>query len=267
MSVIVLRVLLVSYYVQSAIVTLSQSSLSYIGVFFAVLLKSVPVLIGFLFWQAILKRKKVIRPVLKKLSEEHKRQQNFFNWVSRLSSNKPFVAVIIGGSGFGLSKDEVVLVSCVSDNLTLSNIKTEKVFSIQFSKILNIEISGPGKVSTNAGVVGGGFGLRGALKGIMIASVINSLTTKTTINTFLRVSTAQGEVHLHTSELDTKELRLAISPAMVAVEAAQHISTFRGVSFDSVSNELKQLHQMHVDGVINQEEFSLAKERVLSKSS
>jgi hypothetical protein len=261
MTVNALRALLATYYVASLLISLTQPSLSYVGAILATLFKSVPVLFGFFIWQAILLKKE---GQMKTESNEKQRQEKFVESVQNRCGHQPVVAVVIGGSGFELQKDEVVLTSCIADNLTLSNIKSGKEFAIPFSKILNIEITGPGTVSTSAGLIGGGFGVQGALKGILVASTINALTRKTTTDTFLRISTSSGEVHLHTSMMEPKELRLVLSPAIVAMEATKHSASLASKSAGSTSDELKNLHQMHLDGALTHEEFALAKERVLS---
>jgi hypothetical protein len=221
----------------------------------------VPAVVVFVFWQASLMKKAALK---KTESEEKQRQEEFVESVQRRCGHQPVVAVVIGGSGFDLPKSEVVLTSCITDNLMLSNIKSGKELAIPFSQILNIEITGPGTVSTSAGLIGGGFGVQGALKGILVASTINALTRKTSTNTFLRISTSNGEVHLHTSLMEPTELRLVLSPAIVAMEATKHSASSISRSAGSTSEELKNLHQMHLDGALTQEEFALAKERVLS---
>jgi hypothetical protein len=57
---------------------------------------------------------------------------------------------------------------------------------IPYSAIDDLEFSGPGKVTTGGGFIGGGFGLSGAAKGMIAASVLNALTTKTKIHTMIR---------------------------------------------------------------------------------
>lgn len=256
-----LRLVLMVYSALILLNSFGQPSRGLIGAILNSIYYIVPAVVVFVFWQASL----IKAAALKKTEcEEKQRQEEFVESVQSRSGHRPVVAVVIGGSGFYLPKSEVVLTSCIADSLTLSNIKSRKEFAIPFSQILNIEITGPGTVSTSAGLIGGGFGVQGALKGILVASTINALTRKTSTNTFLRISTSKGEVYLHTSTMEPAELRLVFSPAIVAMEATKHSRSPIGRSASSTSEELKNLHQMHVDGVLTQEEFALAKERVLS---
>lgn len=261
MSIGILRLALVVYSFAVLLTCFGNQSTSIIGAMIYSGFNLVPAVVVFVLWQASIVKNATLK---KKESEEKHRQEEFFESVQRRCSHKPVISVVIGGSGFELQNNEIVLISCIGENITLSNIKSGKEFFIPFSEIINIEISGPGTVKTNAGLIGGGFGVQGALKGILVASAINALTTKTSTNTFLRVSTSGGEVHLQTTMMVPADLRLVLSPAIVAMEAMKHSTLLTSSSAGSTSDEIKKLHQMHLDGVLTQEEFALAKERVLS---
>jgi hypothetical protein len=105
------------------------------------------------------------------------------------------------------------------NELVLSSPIGQVEVRIPFGNLRAIEITGPGTITTNAGIVGGGFGLEGALKGMLVASVINTMTSKTTTNTFVRIASKGSEVHLHITARDTRQLRLDLSPAFVAIES------------------------------------------------
>lgn len=261
MTLRLLRFMLASFCFLTLVVTLSSSRLSLLGGIMVAVVKIAPVLAAFLLVQASLVRK----AGQKKLqSDERQRQGEFVESVQRRCAHKPVVAVVIGGSGFDLPVREVLLVSCIADQLMLSNIRSGNELAIPFAQILNIDITGPGTVSTHAGLIGGGFGVQGALEGILVASTINALTTKTSTHTLLRISTGQAEVHLHTAMMEPAELRLVLSPAIVAMEASKHHGSWPTRSIVPTSDELQKLHRMHLDGVLSQEEFTRAKERVLS---
>ncbi len=58
----------------------------------------------------------------------------------------------------------------------------EVVQTVQYESVDFVQISGSGAttITTDAGLIGGGFGVKGAVEGILAASVINALTRRTT---------------------------------------------------------------------------------------
>ena len=50
------------------------------------------------------------------------------------------------------------------------------------------------------GAIGGGFGLVGAVEGMLVAGVVNALTTRTQIDTYIRLTGATSQAILHTAE-------------------------------------------------------------------
>jgi len=197
-------------------------------------------------------------------SKIKQRQEEFLLHVRSNCSHEPVVAKILGGSGFDLAKGDVVLITCQENGIALSKIEVQQELNIPYLELANAEVTGPGTERSDAGFIGGGFGLEGAVKGILIASVINTLTSKRTTNTFLRLSTSKAEVYLHISTLDPAQLRLILSPAFVQMEANRQIPNSRqSPTEDMLSSEIQTLHQMHHDGILSDEEFALAKRKVL----
>jgi hypothetical protein len=87
-----------------------------------------------------------------------------------------------------------------------------------YPSIVALEITG-NVTTTGGGFIGGGFGL-GAVEGMAIATVLNSLTTKTNVNTVIQVQTASGELFLHTSSAAAEPLRVSLSPAFTRLRLA-----------------------------------------------
>jgi hypothetical protein len=131
-----------------------------------------------------------------------------------------------------------------------------------FCGITALEISGPGTESTNAGLIGGGFGLAGAAAGILSASLVNSATARTTTNTFLRIGTSEAEVFLHTSTIEPSARRMYLSPAVVKMEALRLGSQ---ISAPNLSSELRELQALLQAGVLTADEFIRAKQRLLGR--
>ena len=186
---------------------------------------------------------------------------DYANQLKAISGHDPILARVLGGSGSTLQKDTLTLVSCRKDCLVFSDAMTRTDPIAKFDNIVNLEISGPGTEHTNAGMVGGGFGIEGALKGILIASGINQLTTKSKTNTFLRMSTNSSETFFHMTTLEPTQLRMLLSPAIVKIEANRN-SPKVSVT-DGFSGEISKLHHLLQAGVLTQTEYLSAKQKLL----
>jgi hypothetical protein len=65
-------------------------------------------------------------------------------------------------------------------------------------------------------VIGGGFGVQGALTGIAIAGLLNALTTRSEILTIVHVELVAGEFFALYGGAEPHALRISLSPAFVA---------------------------------------------------
>ena len=65
---------------------------------------------------------------------------------------------------------------------------------LSWDAIAGLQIGGIGQFQTGGGFIGGGFGISGALKGIALASVMNSVTTRTHIDCLLRIVMPESEI-------------------------------------------------------------------------
>lgn len=156
----------------------------------------------------------------------------------------------------GVSANAVFSQSSLLISLCDTSLSTE----IQSKEIIRIEVSGPGTVTTNAGLVGGGFGFEGAAWGIAAASIINALTTSTTTNTLVTISTRTSSVTLHTSEYDIDALRIRLSSHIAAAES-------RAASpppSSDIAAKLKELAELKSAGLLTEDEFTIAKAKLLN---
>ena len=133
---------------------------------------------------------------------------------------------------------------------------------IPYSEITQIEFAGPGETSTNAGVIGGGFGLLGAVAGMALSSAVNAVTSQTRIDTILTWRTASSEVILHTSSATPDQLRIELSKQLGLIE--QRGRGQAAASRDGLAAELQQLADLRSSGVLSDEEFTAAKARLLA---
>lgn len=215
-----------------------------------------------LVWKAEEQERESVRKAEKqaKTDEIKRLQEAFLLSVQRKCGHDPVVATVLGGSGMPLATGEVVWVSCRSDAIAFSRIARQEDFIIPYSVLVNAEVMGPGTERSNAGVIGGGFGLEGAAKGILIATVINVLTSTKKTNTFLNLLTKSGEVRLHVTTLEPEQLRLTLSPVFVRVEAQRHAR----VTPNSLASEIEKLILLRSMGELTEHEFSSAKKKLLS---
>jgi hypothetical protein len=119
--------------------------------------------------------------------------------------------VVLGGSGYPFGAGAAVNLRFDSEALIVRSLKGDTEEVIPYLEIVDITIAGPGSVTTGGGFIGGGFGAQGAVEGMLIASVLNGLTTKTKVHTFLSLITHLGELHVHYGGMEPNALRIALA--------------------------------------------------------
>jgi hypothetical protein len=137
---------------------------------------------------------------------------------------------------------------------------------INYSEILTLEVDGPGAVTTGGGFAGGGFGIVGALEGMAVAGILNALTTKTSITTFIEVQdTGMDLVCLVTDGSTPDTLRLLLKPVRAKLRALSN-QIRRGAAeapAGSVADGLVDLARLYERGYLSADEFAVAKRRLL----
>lgn len=137
---------------------------------------------------------------------------------------------------------------------------------IPYTHVQALEATGT-TTRRSAGLIGGGFGLTGAAEGILAASVINSLTTRTRINTILRIATVSAEYVFVSDAIDSDRLRMFLIPIQPRIRAAQATAPSLVMSpppaSSSVADELTKLARLRDEGVLSEAEFTSAKTRLL----
>jgi hypothetical protein len=165
----------------------------------------------------------------------------------------PLKFSVVGGSGWDFCADECYTLMVTASCLKFTCADPQKEIAILFDDLTAVEISG-GSQTTNMGLVGGGFGLEGAVAGIAFAGIVNALTTTTVTNTYVRLASRESEVFIHTVQLDSAPLRLILSPAIVRMEAGK-----LPVPRISIASQIEQLHQLLKAGALTEQEFSRVK--------
>jgi putative oligomerization/nucleic acid binding protein len=139
---------------------------------------------------------------------------------------------------------------------------------VPYSEVEDVEIGGPGIVRTGGGFFGGGFGARGAIEGMAIATVLNGLTSRTSIKTVVRIQAKRCELFLLDTSATPERLRIALSYPLGAIRAARATDGTgdlqRRVSTEAIStvDELSKLAEMLEKGLLTREEFNLMKAKL-----
>lgn len=154
---------------------------------------------------------------IKEAAEARAEVKEFKQFVHDRSTITPFEATVLGGSGWEQKSGQALLFSMDSNSFYLTDINARLDFPVPIDGVVDIEIGGLGAQKSSAGVMGGGFGLQGAATGIAIASAINLLTTRSSVNTLIRLSTSTSEVFLHTSAVDPGTARMQLSALFLKV--------------------------------------------------
>jgi hypothetical protein len=140
--------------------------------------------------------------------------------------------------------------------------------AVPYSEIEDIEIGGPGIVRTGGGFVGGGLGAIGAIEGMGIASILNGLTSRTSIETILRIQGTGFEIFLLYANATPERLRIELSRPLAAFRSVR-ASHAVGVAQDQMSSkstssvdELIKLADMLEKGLLTRDEFDLMKVKI-----
>lgn len=189
---------------------------------------------------------------------QDERSKSFVESIKRAAGHEPVEVIVLGGAGWEENKGEKRLLSIDRASVSLSDPKacTTAVFPIV--DVTDAEISGPGKVTSDIGLMGGGFGTEGALKGMAIATVANLLTTHSNTKTIIRLGTKNSELVMFTSQIEPDQARLLLSPIFVQIK-----SIAAETKSSSVTDELQKLHGLKQSGVITEDEFLKLKQSLI----
>jgi hypothetical protein len=170
---------------------------------------------------------------------------------------------LLGGYGFhaplaGGSECRMIFLD-VEAWITLSS-SLVPLLRIPYSAIEGLEFSGPGKVTTGGGFIGGGFGLSGAAKGMIAASVLNALTTKTKIHTMIRCECEDLELFFFYSTQTPDQLRIGLSEVLGKL---RHPPQAIPASNDLLG-KIERLIELRSGGLLSEEEFVRLKEKLIA---
>lgn len=212
--------------------------------------------------KAIATTKKVINSQLVKLDkkiEESSNRRQFVDSISKQSTSKPLKVEVLGGHGWDSEKGNTFLFSLSGMDIILANLSRMTTSRLAIGDVIDIEISGPGKETSNAGLIGGGFGVEGAIKGITAATIVNILTTRSSVRTFIRIATRESEIILFTSDIEPDDARIYLSQVYASTRNQKFYASNTGIA-----EQLAALQKLKEDGILNDNELNQAKIKILS---
>jgi Short C-terminal domain len=170
--------------------------------------------------------------------------------------------IYLGGSGYPLRPGIHTRIAFDGEGVHIAN--PEGNIVIAYADLVELELAGPGTVATDAGIVGGGFGFKGAAEGMLAASVINRVFRKRTTHTIVWIRSVSGELCFHHDIDDPDSLRLRLSPVFVRLrEESKSDSVPSSPVGHELVYQLERLASLHERGLLSHDEYAAAKARLL----
>jgi Short C-terminal domain len=172
---------------------------------------------------------------------------------------------MIGGNGYDIPVKAVCSVNCTPTDVRIVIAGQHDALAIPYDALTAVELSG-GTRTSGARFRGGGFGVTGAIEGMAIASVLNALSRKTTINTVLRVATSQGELFLHHGSVTPAIMRNTLSPLFTRFEASRAAPVAPAPApADDPTTQLERLTRLRDAGALTEDEFQAARTPLVNR--
>jgi hypothetical protein len=172
--------------------------------------------------------------------------------------------ILVGGSGFEVERGAICSVLTLPDAV---DVRAERngigVATIPYEEMTGLEIA-DGTRRQHGRFIGGGFGLQGAAEGILIASLLNSMSEKVTINTGLAIGSIRGELLLNHSRIAASDLRRDLSMLFTRFNAARHRALGAPLA-DDATTQLERLADLRDKGLLTPEEFEAARARAVKR--
>jgi hypothetical protein len=165
---------------------------------------------------------------------------------------------IIGGTGWESMEDNSFDLKITKEAFLVFDLKKIKKLPIPYSDIRGFDIGGPGKVTSGPGIGGGGFGVQGALTGMAIATVANTLLTHSRITTIVKLLTDDSELVFVTSDVEPETMRLLLSPLYV------NLSKKATAQEKSIAEKVAELKGLLDSGALDEEQYQKAVNKVVS---
>lgn len=165
---------------------------------------------------------------------------------------------VLGGAGWEAKAKQKLLMTADETDLYLGDATKAEETVIPLAALSQVQIAGAGTIQSGGGFGGGGFGGEGFLIGAGIATVLNALTTRTTTETVIYLRFRNEELVLLNDELSPEAMRIRLSPIYVALPESEIKQN------PDISTQLAKLSELKNQGLLSEEEFALAKRKLLS---
>jgi len=172
-----------------------------------------------------------------------------------------FQAQVIDGSGWSPIVGSVVSVELSGKDI-LFNGESESI-RLPIAKLTSLKIEGFSQTQ-DAGIEGGGFGVKKAIEGMFLASIANRLTRKTSNWVMMEIQTSKGMTVLRLPGATAIEVRKHFRKAQDAVITTSDVKETRTSS--DFSEQLERITNLYEDGLLTPEEFAVAKKRLLKNT-
>lgn len=150
--------------------------------------------------------------------------------------------------------------------ILVADAAAREVDSLAHADLLALNVDGPGAVTKGGGFIGGGIGL-GAVEGMAIAGVLNALTTRTSVTTFVEIQDSSKHLLFVHSAMTPDEISLRLKTVHARMRAqAQTASRNQQSSHAQLDpiERLRRLGELHQQGILTDDEFRAAKEGLLA---
>jgi hypothetical protein len=192
-----------------------------------------------------------------------------------------------GSGGQSLSTGQTYELRFLADRSTVSlPRRLTPVVTIPYRDVDAVEVSGTGRVSKPVGelliwVLGLGLlgailgaivhGLAGLLIGAVLFGLIGAIagSASARVETIVRIRTSEAELYFLSIDKEPDALRIELSAALAAIEAARGTPSDRAeapveVPSTSIPDQLGKLASLLEDGTITHDEFEHLKARLIS---
>jgi Short C-terminal domain len=170
---------------------------------------------------------------------------------------------VLGGDGLAVSGGSLISLVFLPEEALIVG-QQRRLAEIPYSEIVALEIGGPGERKTGGGFMGGGFGAEGAAEGMLIASALNMLTTRTKVETVVCLQTRTAELFLHCSRETPDALRMRLSRVFTILRSRPPETAQLDTAPPSTIDQIGKLADMLEKGLLTREEFEAMKRSTLS---
>jgi hypothetical protein len=149
--------------------------------------------------------------------------------------------------------------------LVVAAVDAKRRVLFPYADLLGLEVGGRGIVTTGRSYSGGGFGVRGALVGMAVASMLNTASQKSTIDSFIRITSRQAEMVLSHPRYGPEAIRNGFSMMFIRYQNAARAAAVPVAPAPpppappSPIDELERLTRLHAAGTLTDNEFEMAK--------